>query len=220
MSNSTRSASVGKPSKPYAGFPLFSHASGQWARKIRGKLRYFGVWADPDAALERHNREYPFLKRGEVPPAVDVSDGCTLKILVNDFLASKEEKLNAGDLSPRTFRDYYRSCEALIEQFGRERKVTDLRPDDFRAYRAKLAKRFGVTSLKNEINRVRILFNYAHENRLIEKPVLFGQSFDRPSAKSIRKQRNEAGAKLFARDEVSNLLDSADPATVSCSDSG
>src|SRR4029079_9428294 len=114
--------------------PMFAHPSGQWAKKIRGSLKYFGVWADPEAALARLNREWPYLKEGRTPPPVDVSGGCTLRKLANEFLRSKEEKLNANDLSPRTFRDYYKTCDVLIDHFGREKRVDDLRPDEFRVF--------------------------------------------------------------------------------------
>ena len=135
MSNSNTKTTVQKPGKPYEGFPMFAHPSGMWAKKVRGKLVYIGSWRnDPDgtAALEQFNREWPYLKDGKTPPLIDVSEGCTLRKLCNAFLRSKEAKQNAGELSPRTFRDYYKTCEGLLMEFGKERRVDDLCPDDFR----------------------------------------------------------------------------------------
>jgi hypothetical protein len=42
--------------KPYPAFPLTRHPSGQFCKKIRGKLFYFGSVADSEAALERYHR--------------------------------------------------------------------------------------------------------------------------------------------------------------------
>ncbi len=213
-SSSSSKPTNGKPEKPYAGFPLFAHeGGGQWCKKINKRLVYFGSYRnDPDgtAALERFNREWPYLKENRIPPPVDVSNGCTLRQLCNEFLRAKEDKRRANDLSPRTFKDYYKTCESLINYFGKDRRVDDLRPQDFAKLRSRLAERLGVVSLGNEINRVYILFNFAKKNNLIEKEVSYGQSFDRPSAKTLRRNRNEGGAKLFEREEVLRILDAGD----------
>ncbi len=211
-SNVTRkkSKNPAKPAKPYPGFPMTPHPTGRWCKKIRGKLHYFGPWDDPDGALENLNRELPFLKDGRTPPP-DGSDGCTILTLANSFLTSKRLSLTTGELSERSFRDYYKTCELVIGHLGKTRRVDDLRPDDFESLRAKLAANRGMVTLKNEINRCRVLFKFAHDQRLIDRPVAYGQSFNRPSAKMIRRARNERGQRIFEADELRRILDAADP---------
>jgi hypothetical protein len=52
--NSTPIPASGKPSQPYAKLPLTPHPAGYWCKKIRGKIHYFGKWADPDGALSAY----------------------------------------------------------------------------------------------------------------------------------------------------------------------
>lgn len=205
-------ASADRPAKPRNDFPLFAHRSGQWCKKIRGKPRYFGSWrSDPQgvAAIEVYTRERPYWEKGQTPPAIDVSGGCTVEQLCNDFMESKAAAVEQGELSPRTLADYHQIVKAIAKHFGKSRIVAGLTPLDFRDFRTALAKRLNTNSLKSTINKIRGVFKYGHDSNLYAEPVNFGTEFKRPSAKRQRRARNERGPKLFTRDEIHRMTGDA-----------
>ena len=213
MAKSTKSKRTRKSrqnAKPYDDFPLTAHPNGLWCKKFEGRQHYFGRLDDWQTALAKYQHDWPHIIEHRTPPPMD-ADGCTITDLSNRFLNAKWNLLVAGELSGRTFRAYFETCEALIEHFGNGRHVDDLRADDFEAYRKKLTQKYGTTGLKNEINRCRVLFKFAHDQRLIDRPVAYGQSFNRPSAKMVRRARNERGQRTFEADELRRILDAADP---------
>jgi integrase len=196
-----------KPAKPRPDFPLFPHASGQWAKKIRGRLHYFGVWADPDAAEASYNEQAEALHNGRTPEP-DPED-LTIKGLCNSFLNDRKAKLDVGELSPKTFADYKADCDLLVKYFTKARRVDDLRPADFAALRDAMARRWGPAHLGASVARIRCVFKYAFANELIDRPARFGTAFAPPSRKVMRKHRAEQGPKLFTAEEVRRLLAAA-----------
>src|SRR4051794_14472847 len=85
-----------KPAKPYPEYPLFPHAAGVWAKKIRGKMHYFGAWSDPNAALNKYLAEKDALHAGRKPRPD--TEGFTVKDAANTFLNHKRSLLDAGEL--------------------------------------------------------------------------------------------------------------------------
>jgi len=142
-------------------FPLFPHQSGYWAKKVRGRIRYYGKIADDpkgEAALIEWDRVKDARLAGREPrPKVE---GITVGELCDRFLQGKELLLNNGEIARLTFRDYKKVTDRLVTYFdGGKRVAADLGPDDFTALRADYSKRNGMVSLANFIQRVRSVFN-------------------------------------------------------------
>jgi integrase len=200
--NSTR---PNKPNKPSPDFPLYAHANGRWAKKIRGRIHYFGKWDDADGALAKYNAEKADLHAGRTQRPED--GGLTIYLLCAKFLTTKKLMRDAGELSVHTFTDYGAICRMLTKALGRNRLVSDLRPDDFEKLRATLVrKKWGMVRVGNTINKVRIVFNYAYKSGLIDRPMRYGEGFKRPSKKALRVARAAKGPRMFEVEEIRRLL--------------
>jgi integrase len=140
-------------------------------------------------------------------------DALTVTDLVNRFLTHKSHLRDNCELNPRTFQDYHATCGTVVSAFGKGRAVMDLKPDDFRSLRVRLARTRGVTALRNEMQRVRSVFKFAFDDGLILAPVRFGQSFDKPKQDAVRRareaHRSEHGDRMFEAEELRTILTAA-----------
>jgi hypothetical protein len=105
-----------KPAKPCPGFPLFPHATNRWAKKIRGRLNYFGPWEDAQGALGRD---------------LDQKDALTIFDLAAAFLEFKKNARDAGELSLRSFNAYTVTTKRVLKAFGKHQFGLDPRSNDF-----------------------------------------------------------------------------------------
>ncbi len=205
MANSTSSRRGAKPDKPYPDFPLTPNGNGQWSKKIRKRVHYFGPWSDWQGALNRYLEVRDDLMAGRTPrPQND--DRLTVKELCDRFCTRWQDKLNAGEIVQRTFDDYYRACARLVRVFGRSAVVEELTPDDFAKLRLDITKTRGPVALNNERARIVTVLGFAWTERLIKAPVDFGNALDRAPRKLIRQARNQKAARMFEADECRALI--------------
>src|SRR5262245_47125855 len=205
--NSTAATPSDKPQRPPGETTLFWHASGRWAKKIRGRLVYFGR-GNYHEALELYNQQAADLHAGREPRDTS-ADTPTVYLLCAKFLATKLADVKTGELSQRSLEDYAETCKRLIQAFRKDRAVSDLSPDDFEKLKRRMARTWGPVRLGNEMNRVRIVFSYGYKNRLIDRPMVFGEGFKRPSRRTLRRHRAEQGLKMFEAGEIRRMLDAA-----------
>ena len=197
--------------KPRKDFPLFPHARGYWAKKVRGQIHYFGRVADDpkgEAALDKWLNQRDALLAGRTPRVTD--DGLTIRDMCNRFLSNRQDKMNAGELSPVSFSDYHAACARIVKAFGATRLVSDLDAGDFEQFRRVLARGWSPVTLANEIRRIRVVFRYAEQNQLVPMPIRYGSEFKPPPRRVLRKERHAKGLRMFEAKELKAILDAAD----------
>ncbi len=208
MSKSTRKPRL---EKPRPDFPLFPHASGRWAKKVRGSFCYFGkVSDDPkgEKALALWLDTKADLLAGRKPRPKTTT--ITVEDLVNAWLDSKHKRMESGELSRLTWQGYRHLGRIVVEHLGRTRSAGDIGPDDFGRLRAEFAKRWGPQKLATAVTHTRGVFRWAYQAGLLAVPQRFGDDFGKPRAKTMRQARNQAGPRMFQQAELLAILAAAE----------
>ena len=194
-----------KPAKPYRDFPLYPHAAGQWAKRILGRVRYFGSWkAGWEEALRNYEAQRERLYTGREPAQEAPEGGVCVKDAVNYFLKIKQDARDAGEIAEKTYREYEAAGVVVLDVLGRATAVEGLRPDDFARLKRNLAERLGPVRMGNEITRIRAIFKHALDDGLVAA-VRFGREFKRPSRQTIR-LANAGKKRDFTAAEVADAL--------------
>ena len=197
--------------KPHPNFPLTPHRNGQFCKKIRGQIYYFGSVKDPDGALRTYHKHCQALHSGQITEVKRDDQEFTVKDLANRFLEAAEARKEAGELTARTFADYFRDCERLVKFFGRNRAVESITRDDLKKLRAYLARGVKPQTLNGRIGVTRSILKFAYDEELVEKPIRFGKDLKRPDKRVLRRSQAESGRTHFLAGEIRTLLEAAPP---------
>ena len=72
-----------------------------------------------------------------------------------------------------------------------------------------MAKNWGPVTLGNEIQRIRVVFKYAFDAGLIDKPIRYGPAFKRPSKKILRLARAAKGPRMYEVGQLRQIVEAA-----------
>lgn len=201
-----------KPAKPYPEFPLYAHASGRWAKKIRGKTHFFGKWEDPQGALRKFLAEEDDLKAGRIPVHGEEETGVTVEEMVFRFLAAQKLRVESGDLELRTWDEYEGYGDRLIRVFGPVAIVEKLGPTDFRRLRADFQRTHkSPKSILGDIRKTKRIFNWAgpEQEGLLDRMPRFGDGFKPPGKRAMRAHKEAQGDRSLAAARIRGVLDVA-----------
>lgn len=185
------------PQKPYDDFPLFAHNNGQWAKKIGGKLHYFGKWNDWRAALKR----YHLMVDGPAD---------TLETTIQRYMESRRLLEQAGEITHRHLTDVKWTLEQLKSVIGPNKAMGHLESSDWERWRAKIGETNAVVSLGNHIRKVRALLRWCVREGII-KSMPQSDALRKPTRAQLRRERARRGTKMFEADEIKKLIEFVPP---------
>jgi len=116
-------------------FPLTLHNTGQFCKKIRGKLYYFGK--DREVALERYLEQASYLHTGKRAKP-KLTSSLSLKTLCNLYLDHQDSRAAVGEIKPRQVYDQTLILRDFVKYIGPNRIVSNISKIDLQNYRRKL----------------------------------------------------------------------------------
>ncbi len=172
-------------------FPLTKHPRGYFCKRILGKLHYFGKRnATKYEALRDYEFKRPYLEEGVEPPQ---AGGVRVEEALDRFLAAKNKRMQAGELTKRSYEDYRSQCHRIMAVISKQRNIASLLSSDF----DRLFASFKGTpkSIEGYVTRSKVAFKWIEHDQGIK--FNYGENFRKPSARRLRLHRSSQPKRLF-----------------------
>lgn len=148
-------------------FPLTLHPTGQYCKKINGKIHYFG--ANKKQALERCLEQATYLHGGQNFAQKATNGSMTLKELCDLYLEYQHSKLLTGALSASHHNDQISSLSKLMSFLGKGRRIKSISTLDLQNYKSKLQATYGSAYRLNlHISVMKAMFHWARKNDILQ----------------------------------------------------
>ena len=121
-------------------FPLTLHPTGQYCKKIRGHIYYFG--SDRKQALENYLDQAIFLHGNNNALQKSANGSMTLKEVCETYLKYQYAKLQANNLSARHHNDQIGSLSKLMDFLGENIKIKNISTLNLQNYKRRLQKHY------------------------------------------------------------------------------
>jgi integrase len=143
------------------------HPTGQYCKKIKGKIHYFGT--DKKQALERYPNQATYLHGYESSMAQMSNGSMTLKELCDLYLRYQHAKVLAGELTPKHHSDQIGSLSKFVSFFGKGRRIKGISTLDLQNYKRRLQNAYGSAHRPNlHIGVMKAMFHWARRNEILE----------------------------------------------------
>lgn len=182
-------------------FPLTLHPTGQYCKKIRGKLHYFG--SDKDTALRKYLEQASFLHWGQASGPAPRGNGMTLKALCNLYLEHQYDAVQTGQVSASHYADQLHSLRLLARFLGQARMIDEITALDLQNYRRKLLRSYKSGHKINlHIAIMKATFHWARKNEVLDHI---------PNVDSVGKVKvPKVERPVFTREQICMLIEGAD----------
>jgi len=183
-------------------FPLTLHKTGQFCKKIKGKLYYFGT--DKQRALQRYLEQAAYLHAGKTPTPRPSQDRLSIKILCNLYLDHQESRAEIGEIKSRHVSDQILLLRDFVRFVGPNRPVSDISTIELQNYRKRLIKaRKSPNTINNRIAAFKAMYNWALDNEVIDNA---------PRLKVVKKVTPPKQEKsTFTMTQIHKILQNASP---------
>ncbi len=183
-------------------FPLTLHKTGQFCKKIRGRLYYFGKYKQK--ALELYLEQTSYLHLDKTNGVKNKGKDISLKTLSNLYLDYQHHQAQSGEITWRHVYDQTALLRSFARYIGSNRMVPDITTSDLQNYYKKLViSGKAARTINNRMTAVKSMFNWAVNNEVIEKI---------PNLKVIKKLTpSKAEKPIFNIQQIQKMLEHASP---------